>query len=246
MASIPNGIDHGMGDMVDQMINGNIADQEDGRERFIASDIANAVDDENNNQVNGTAIYRVYGVRINCNGQQEEGEEKYIDIDLPCNDFTFLLKPTNLSVAMGLELIVHKAARPNDLIDDPEYYLNRTGAFLDLPIDVMEPEFGYYSLFLTDLSVGPMDVFRKDLKPITPKQVEAMAVFARFYINREYRLLTRVVFGPEEQEQIELERSAFVETVLTRREFDYFFEQFRASRMIGDPSWANEISPYEV
>ena len=251
MASTPNETSDDRVEMMDNMIIGNVTDQDDGRDKYIWSTMAGDLEDndkneiKDNSEIKDAAVEMIRGVRIKCNGQQEDGDEKYIAVELASNDLTFQLKPTDISTAMGLELVVHKVAHYNDLVSDPEYYMNRTGAYLNLPAQAEQPEFGFLSVFLEEMSVGPVDVFRRDKKPITPKQVEALAIFGRFHIDEEYRLLTRIVFGPEEEEQIVRERREFVKNKLTRAEFESFFEKLKKSRMNGDHSWADEISPYD-
>jgi hypothetical protein len=250
MASTPlKNCDDGA-ETLDEMINGNYTDQDSGRDKYVVATMIGDRDEgkdtsSDKDTGNDKVVKPVKGVRISSNGEQEEGAAKYTVIEVPSDDEMFQLKPTDISTAMGLELLVKKTAHCEDLISDPEGNLNRTGAYLNIPVNPEEEDFGFFSVVFNDMSVGPVNVVRQDKKDITPKQVEALAVFGRFHIDEEYRLLTRVVYGPDEEEIILLARRAFVEHKLSRPAFESFFETFKRGRADGDPSWADVISPYE-
>lgn len=234
--------------MLDEMINGNLTDQDDGRNKFIVATMINdgrEDKDQDKAEDNQTVVRMVKGVRISSNGEQQDGKDKYIEVLVPSDDAIFQLKPTGISTAMGLELLVQKTAKYGDLVIDPEGNLNRTAAYFHLPVNPEQYEFGFLSVFLEDLNVGPVRVVRRDKKDINPKQVEALAIFGRFHLEEEYRLLTRISFGPEEEEVRVLARRAFVRNRLTRAEFESFFETLKQNRVDGDPSWANVASPYD-
>lgn len=192
------------------------------------------------------AVDLVHGVLITSNRDQEEGKDKYIAITIPGTHTIFQLKPTAISTAMGLELVVSKTTHASQLAADPEAHTNRTGAYLHLPVSADEDEFGFLSVFLDDMGIGAVKVFRRDKKRVTPKQVEALAVFARFYLAEEHTQLTTEVFGPKEEEERLLARREWVRTRLTRKDFENFFEGFRKMRMEKDASWAEVVSPYET
>lgn len=71
---------------MDQMVNGNVTDQDDGRETYAVS-LQAARSEENDKgevkdkiEAEDTAVEMMYGVRISCNDEQDEGEGKCIDI----------------------------------------------------------------------------------------------------------------------------------------------------------------------
>jgi hypothetical protein len=249
MGSTPN--NSVLDDMVDEILNGNFTEQEDGREKLVAASMINdGVDGTDKIEASAPATKPVakmiYGVRISCNGEQDDGLDKYVTVMIPSDDIIFKLPPTQLSKAMGLELIIQQAIFAGQIVRDPITNINCTAAYLHRPVDPEKTEFGYFNIFLTTMTYGPVNVVRADMKPITPEQVEAIAVFARFHIDEEYRLLTRIAVGAEEEHVLRLARRAFVKEKLARAAFERFFERYQSGRAAVDKVWASVISPYEL
>jgi hypothetical protein len=215
------------------------------KDAFPQANAATEIPRDTTKESSHAAVELVHGVLITSNGDQQQGKDKYIAMTIPRSHAIFQLKPTALSTAMGLELLVSKTTHASQLAADPETHRNRTGAYLHLPVSADEDEFGFLGVFLDDMGVGAVNVVRRDGKRLTPRQVEALAVFARFHLAEEHTQLTTEVFGSEEEEKRLLARKEWVKTRLTREEFERFFEGFRRTRMKEDASWADVVSPYE-
>lgn len=235
-------------EMLDEMVNGNFTDQDDGRDKFVLATLINegSEDIEIKDEEPKEPVKMVKGVRISSNGEQEEGKPKFLAVEIPDNDLIFQLKPTLISTHMGLEIVVQKVCHSHELFADPVGTINHTGAYLNIPMDPEELEFGYRSIFLQELNVGPVRVVRRDKKDISRRQVEALAIFARFHIDEDYRILTRIWFGPEEVEQRLRDQRAFVRDKLTRAEFEKFFAKLKHDREGDDISWVLVDSPYDA
>jgi hypothetical protein len=189
---------------------------------------------------------KVKGVLITSNGDQLHGKDKYVAIEICKSHPIFEFPPTGVSEAMGLAILVQLTLPFAELMEDPVRHLNRTAAYLHLPLNPELDKFGLIDVFMDDMYIGPVQVVRRDKKPITPRQVEALAVFCRFHIAEEHRLLTRIAFGPEEAEERLLARREFVQKKVSREEFERFFEVFKKRRAEENPSWDYVVSPYEV
>ena len=247
MGSTPNKSD----DLVDKILNGNSTERDDGREKLVAASlIADGVDGIDMIEASAPAtkpvVRMIQGVRISSNGEQENGFDKYVAVQIPSDDSIFKANSTELSKAMGLELIIQRAIPLEDVMNDPVRNVNCTAAYLHRPANPEEMEFGYFSIFVMNMAFGPMKVVRADMKPITTEQVEAIAIFARFHIDEEYRLLTRIAFGLVEEQVLLLARREFVKEKLSMAAFEKFFERFQSSRAAVDHVWAGVISPYKA
>lgn len=239
-------------EMLDEMHSGNLVEREAGRDKFVT---ATLIAKHGEGRDPGEAIPSlaelaaptVQCVKINCNNDLLEGEEKFVLLDILATDERFRFMPTEFSIAMGLPLIVDISVTLSDRKLDPHGLMNRTGAYFYRPVDPKQKDFGLYFVWVSAMmSVGSVIIFRQDKKHITMKQVQALAHYVRYQWDEEYRLLTRIAYGKRERKVLRYDRKAFIEKTLSRAAFESFFESFKESRGSGDPSWFGEISPYEM
>lgn len=117
--------------------------------------------------------------RINCEGDQRFGVEKYAAVAVPRNHMVLLANtgPVEISRLIGCPLLVRKYPSDRRWIDDVSGYSNQSVIFVQMNTDPRSQHWGWAPPEWD----GPRSVLmvHQDGKDISPKQVEALSDFAQ-------------------------------------------------------------------
>jgi hypothetical protein len=198
---------------------------------------------------NDPASDMVMGVTINSHGDHRLlNKQKFVETEIPKDHPIFASRPTHVGEDIGIPVLVQKLVLFYNLPKGaPDRNMNRTAVYLKLLVNVQERGWGFTNLFnAEDEQAGPIIVVCKDGKPITPRQVEALAAFCRFQVAPEHRQLQDDCLPELESDESFEARKEFVRTRVTRPVFEKYFEDFKEERATRDPSWADVASLYDV
>ncbi|KAF4630290.1 hypothetical protein G7Y89_g7849 [Cudoniella acicularis] len=192
------------------------------------------------------------------------GKLKYVETEIQKDSSIFTTtKPTSVSAYMGLPLLVKKYGNFN-----PEWmkkyqngkifpspFMNRNSLFLNIRAEPIDDGWGFADIHEWDIQIGTVLVARQDKKPITLRQVEALARFCRYELCPAMEYAKEVFYcsgevswkNERERKKHLLEmQAAFVKKWMCRTTFDQYFYKLKGERLAaGDASWEHEISPYE-
>lgn len=194
------------------------------------------------------------GVEISCKGDMIVlGFQKYRAIDVCANHpiwdtFHMPSEPTMCSRMIGTSLRIRRiypdarfAGRGFEMMDNDE------ARYLDIEVDGSEPcwgmpDLGYTGEYGPGKMFGRVLVVREDMKDITPKQVEAIVNFFRQDVSP--KISKEIRLARLSGEEAWTERGKFMAELVSRANFESFFEILKARKIGGgDTSWVDETVP---
>ena len=196
----------------------------------------------------------IKAVKINCVGDEKYLKaKKYVPVTIKDTHpiFRGVLRPTDISCHMSLPILVRKCpvdqAWHHQIMEEciPNNKSNRNALFLNLKADVRSGNFGLADIWEWDTDIGAVIVARVDKKPITTKQVEALAIYHRFVLTELFQTCAEKMGVLTDSEIIE-DRKEMIRLHMNRDKFEEFFERLKKERMVDDASWAAAESPYSV
>jgi len=170
-----------------------------------------------------------------------------------CHDIFYgIFQPTEISVHMGLPILVRKCQIGNSFFNkrpnlNHDLDSNAEAAILNIRADPTKSNFGFADTLEWETGpVGSVFVARQDKKPITPHQVEALVEFIKTKLSPEMGKLKWKIQDWELSEQ-QKARKEFVGAEMCRDTFQAFLEDFKKEKVDkGESSWADVISPYAI
>ena len=192
-----------------------------------------------------TMVNTVKGVQINCSGcLTKSGANKYTEVMIPIGDTIFSQPVAPMSRPVGLPLHVRKLALDHRW----HSFENQAVTFLHLETDPKMITWQHdptkctwgWAPFIWQNDVGNVLVVRQDKRDVTRHQVEALCHFCHFKMQP--------LFGQYLEQEGDPERSlSYYSTILTKEQvmghmtpekYKEFFEEFKARKVLEDPSWA--------
>ncbi|KAL8747834.1 MAG: hypothetical protein Q9190_000334 [Brigantiaea leucoxantha] len=180
---------------------------------------------------------QIQGVKVNCKGETDLHGKKYIPIDVakghPAMAF---LRPCAITERLELPLIMRRYP-VDDLVQQSGRALGKKNNGPQLLQINVDPQSHRWGLVTTDSVRGNVVITRKDSKDLHPNHVEALFVYLSEVILAAFN--DSYGFGTEA-----MSREQVLE-MLSKRRFEWFFQQYRAARE-DDENWRNTESPYAV
>ncbi|KAF7934761.1 uncharacterized protein EAE98_002806 [Botrytis deweyae] len=218
----------------------------------------------------------IKGIRISCLGDiQHLRKEEYQVVDILPNHPIFHADQPDPHAAvlkqLGIPLIARKLISDEDLQPRKglrsrvgyEVLENEVAIALNLITDVNSHRFNFPDLGAHwKKVVGPVVLVREDGKRLTIHQVQALVAFCKHKVDWNDALwMAMLTLGMERLDHfvsIEIRQNEVREIMKNdetlKAQFQEFFEEFKREKISGDdegevdgdPSWADEASPYDV
>jgi hypothetical protein len=207
-----------------------------------------AYGDETIGETDQTRGAKVKGVKISCEADQNVfGAEKYVSVQVPRDHpvFTKVTTPCGISALLGLPVLVKKypadkAWAKNESISGIGYN-NQAATFLHLNTDPNSRSlmgWGWAPLEWQN-KVGSVLVVRSDGKDLSPHHCEVLCTFCQFKMGPLFEDSMGAGMNPENP----MSKDAVLQQ-MTKKNFERYFTEYRASLLAEDPSWSATKSPY--
>jgi hypothetical protein len=207
-----------------------------------------AYGDETVGETDQTRRAKVKGVKISCEADQNVfGAEKYVSVQVPRDHpvFTKVTTPCGISALLGLPVLVKKypadkAWAKNESISGIGYN-NQAATFLHLNTDPNSRSlmgWGWAPMEWQN-KVGSVLVVRSDGKDLSPHHCEVLCTFCQFKMQPLFEDSMGAGMNPENP----MSKDAVLQQ-MTKKNFERYFTEYRASLLAEDPSWSATKSPY--
>lgn len=186
--------------------------------------------------------HNLKGVRISCEGDIRFLEAKrFIPVDVSPSDPVLTAQISHSSEMVGVPVRVCKLP-PHPIWRDSgitNIYENAQVTCLFRAMDPEQDDFGWilpYSYW--DYPVGSVLVVRADGQDITPQQVEALCFYSSDHTTDMFQDSSEhLEFTGSNEERVKLA------ALFNPGDFRQFFAEYKAKKVLEDPSWATAVSP---
>lgn len=177
----------------------------------------------------------VWGVRINCQGEQEVYKrEKFEAVKVPRSDPVFGVPVTSISKLISLPIKVIRCSTYKSM----EGYnsTNPEATFLHMNANPRDESWGWAPMEWQD-PAGNVVVVREDGKPLLPQHAQALCHFCLSYLQPLF---------DDSLEQGSARARAKVMEKITRTEFEGFYLGYDRFKRESDSSWKSVEHPLSI
>lgn len=187
---------------------------------------------------NPAGMENVKAVMIASEWERGMAGGTFSEVDIGPNHPVWREKPTQISVKMGLPLLMHKF--PVQSIQEGEedsLFRNPEASALNYIVELGDPDWGCIADEFSG-TIGSVLIVRADKKDLQPRQVEMLAAYCGAGLG--YSMAIAVSGNSENLKE------TVMKEMMDKSIFHLFFEIGKQRYREKDPSWDNLQSPYKT